>query len=161
VHLPDVELPATGGSRVNPGLLRGRAVLYVYPYTGRPGVADPPGWDGIFGAHGSTPQSLSYSKLYPEFRKLSVKVFGVSGQDASWQQEFVSRNRLAFPLLSDAAGALGRAVPLASFRAGEGAYYVRRTFLIENGEVLFDRQHVLPPDGDADVLLAEAQRRWS
>jgi peroxiredoxin len=160
MRLPAIELAATDGSRVTPGLMRGRAVLYVYPYTGRPGVADPPGWDAIFGAHGSTPQSLAYSERYPEFRKFNVKVFGLSNQDTAWQQEFVSRSRLPFPLLSDEGGAFARAVPLATFLAGERHYYVRRTFLIENGEVLLDRQHVMPPADDAEVLLTEVRRRW-
>ena len=48
MRLPDVDLPSTDDTRVNPGLIRGRAVIYVYPYTGKPGVPDPPGWDSIF-----------------------------------------------------------------------------------------------------------------
>lgn len=161
MRLPAVSLPDTDGSQVSPGLIRGRAVFFVYPYTGQPGIPDPPGWDAIFGAHGSTPQSLAYSTLYPEFRKLEVKVFGISRQDTAWQREFVVRNALAFPLLSDASGTFGKALPLATFLAGDTPYYVRRTFLVENGEVLFDRQSVVPPETDADILLAEAQRRWS
>lgn len=161
MRLPSADLPSTDDTHVNPGLIRGRAVIFVYPYTGKPGVPDPPGWDSIFGAHGSTPQSLAYSKAYPEFRKLSVKLYGLSNQDTAWQKEFVARNQIAFPLLSDEGGDFARAVPLATFRAGEQSYYVRRSFLVENGEVLFDRQHVMPPEDDASFLLAEAVRRWS
>ena len=161
MRLPSADLPSTDDTHVNPGLIRGRAVIFVYPYTGKPGVPDPPGWDSIFGAHGSTPQSLAYSKAYPEFRKLSVKLYGLSNQNTAWQKDFVARNHLTFPLLSDQAGDFARAVPLATFRAGEQSYYVRRSFLVENGEVLFDRQHVMPPEEDANVLLAEAVRRWS
>lgn len=161
MRLPSVSLPATDGSTVTPGLIRGRAVFFVYPYTGRPGVADPPGWDAIFGAHGSTPQAQAFSRLYPEFRKLDVKLFGISRQDTEWQREFVGRHALAFPLLSDATGAFGEAAALATFLAGDTPYYVRRTFLVENGAVLFDHQNVIPPETDAGILLAEAQRRWS
>lgn len=161
MRLPSIPLPATDGSTVTPGLIRGRAVFFVYPYTGRPGVADPPGWDAIFGAHGSTPQAQAYSMLYPEFRKLHVKLFGISRQDTDWQREFVGRKAVAFPLLSDAAGTFGEAAALATFLAGDTPYYVRRTFLVENGDVLLDRQSVIPPETDADILLAEAQRRWS
>lgn len=161
MRLPDVALPSTDGNSVNPGLLRGRAVVFVYPYTGKPGVPDPPGWDGIFGAHGSTPQALAYSRLYPEFRKLSVNVYGLSNQPTDWQKEFVSRTSLAFALLSDVAGVFATSLPLATFRAGEGSYYLRRSFLIENGSVLHDRSTVHPPEGDAGIMLAEAQKRWS
>ncbi len=161
MRLPDVALAATDGSLVSPGLLRGRAVLFAYPYTGRPGVADPPGWDAIFGAHGSTPQALAYSNFYPEFRKHSVKIFGVSNLTTEWQQEFAARARLSFPLLSDATGTFAAAVPLAHFKAGEKSYYVRRSFLVENGEVVFERVTVIPPETDAEIMLAEIVRRWA
>jgi hypothetical protein len=38
-------------------LCSGRAVVYVYPRAGRPGVPMLPGWDEIPGARGCTPQS--------------------------------------------------------------------------------------------------------
>lgn len=160
MRLPDVTLPATDGTTVNPGLLRGRAMIFVYPYTGKPGVPDPPGWDHIFGAHGSTPQAQAYSRLYPEFRKHQVKVFGLSNQSTDWQREFVSRNTLAFPLLSDSEGRFAGAVPLATFKAGESDYYLRRSFLIDNGQVLLDRATVHPPESDAEIMLAEVRTRW-
>lgn len=160
MRLPATGLPCTDGTIVTPGLIRGRAVIYVYPYTGRPGVPDPPGWDAIFGAHGSTPQSLSYSRLYPEFRKHGVKLFGLSGQETDWQREFVARTGIVFPLLSDVSGTFADALSLQRFRAGDRTFLVRRTFLIEHGEVLFDRNNVNPPEDDAAVLLAEVRRRW-
>lgn len=160
MRLPDVALAATDGSLVNPGLLRGRAVLFVYPYTGRPGFPDPPGWDGIFGAHGSTPQAQAYSRLYPEFRKHTVNIFGLSSQTTEWQLEFARRTTLAFSLLSDIGGTFAAAVPLSSFVAGERSYYVRRSFLIENGLVLTDRTTVHPPETDAEFMFAEAAKRW-
>lgn len=160
MRLPDVRLPATDSTSVNPGLLRGRAVLFVYPYTGKPGVPDPPGWDQIFGAHGSTPQAQAYSRLYPEFRKHQVKVFGLSKQSTEWQREFVSRNTLAFPLLSDSDGQFASAASLATFKAGDSDYYIRRSFLVENGEVLLDRTTVHPPETDAEIMLADVRKRW-
>jgi peroxiredoxin len=160
MRLPDVALTATDGTTVNPGLLRGRAVIFVYPYTGKPGVPDPPGWDQIFGAHGSTPQAQAYSRLYPEFRKHQVKVFGLSNQRSDWQREFVARSTLAFPLLSDTREVFATAASLATFLAGDARYYVRRSFLIENGEVLLDRTTVHPPETDAEIMLADIRKRW-
>jgi peroxiredoxin len=98
--LPDVELPSTAGGVVNPLHEEGWVVYVFYPYTGRPGFSDPPNWDKIKGAHGSTPQNLAYSKLYPSYQNKTVKVFGVSLQSTDWQLEFVERSALAFPLLS-------------------------------------------------------------
>ncbi len=52
-ELPDLVLPSSQGG-VN---VRDFEVIYVYPRTGRPGRALPPGWDEIPGARGCTPQS--------------------------------------------------------------------------------------------------------
>ena len=53
--LPDVVLAATDGSDVSLARLAGWWVIYVYPMTGRPGVALPAGWDGIPGARSCPP----------------------------------------------------------------------------------------------------------
>ena len=45
MKLPDLALPATSGPAVNLGKLEGRAVLYIYPRTGVPGVDLPEGWN--------------------------------------------------------------------------------------------------------------------
>ena len=56
-RLPDVALVATRGASVNLARYQERAVVFVYPMTGTPGVANPPDWDRIPGAHGSTPEA--------------------------------------------------------------------------------------------------------
>jgi len=61
--LPPVELTSTGGGAVNLadlGRARARTVLYVYPMTGRPGVALPDGWNAIPGARGCTPEACGF-----------------------------------------------------------------------------------------------------
>src|ERR1044072_2523133 len=58
--LPDLSLPATSDPAVNLSKLTGRTVVYVYPRTGVPGIANPDGWDQIPGARGCTPQSCSF-----------------------------------------------------------------------------------------------------
>jgi hypothetical protein len=40
--LPDLALPATSGPAVNLSKLNGRAVVYIYPRTGVPGIDAPP-----------------------------------------------------------------------------------------------------------------------
>ena len=47
----------------NPARIQGPAVIFCYPFTGRPGYPNPPNWDHITGAHGSTPQAIAYSEL--------------------------------------------------------------------------------------------------
>jgi len=44
MKLPDIALVATSGPEVNLSKLKGRAVVYIYPRTGVPGVDAPPGW---------------------------------------------------------------------------------------------------------------------
>jgi hypothetical protein len=62
-HLPGTTLPpvilhsTAGGEVALDQLPPGRTLIYVYPMTGRPGVALPEGWDQIPGARGCTPES--------------------------------------------------------------------------------------------------------
>src|SRR5688500_12464684 len=95
-------LPATRGAPVDVSKIETRTVIFCYPWSGRPGVDNPPDWEAIPGAHGSTPQALAYAASQAEFRALGVDLFGLSFQDTGWQREFAERCRLTFPLLSDA-----------------------------------------------------------
>jgi len=59
ITLPSIPLAATSGEKVDLSVLKGRTVVYAYPRTGQPGVANPDGWDMIPGARGCSPQSCS------------------------------------------------------------------------------------------------------
>jgi hypothetical protein len=48
--LPHVILPATTGAAICLAVAPGLHVLIVYPWTGRPGLPNPPHWDDIPGA---------------------------------------------------------------------------------------------------------------
>jgi peroxiredoxin len=151
--VPDVALQATSGERVNLSNLPVKTVVFIYPYTGVPGIPDPIGWDDIPGAHGSTPQALAFSYRYEEFKRLYVKVFGLSLQTTEWQNEFVDRTKLAFPLLSDAPKQFSTAMGLDTFKAGEKDFLVRRTLILEQGIVTHDFYPVLKPAANADDVL--------
>ena len=71
-HLPGITLPSTLGGEVNLSTRPGAAIVYVYPWTGRPGLPDPPGWDDVAGAHGSTPETVSFRDRYASFQSLAV-----------------------------------------------------------------------------------------
>lgn len=152
--LPDVALTATSGGTVNPSRLAGRTVLFFYPYTGRPGHADPANWDNIPGAHGSTPQCLAYSRHYAEFQTQGVKLFGVSFQDGEWQLDFVRRNALSFPLLSDLEHRFSDTLRLPVFETGGTAYLKRLTLIARDGIVEAVRYPVPEPARDAEETLA-------
>jgi peroxiredoxin len=133
----------------------GRSVVFFYPYTGRPGVPDPPDWDNIPGAHGSTPQAQAFSKTYDEFRNRHVNVFGVSLQEPEWQVEFARRCALPYPLLSDAETRLSGALGLPFFSTGGKAYLQRLTLFLNDGRVTGVRYPVTDPAGEAKAVLSQ------
>lgn len=133
--LPPLDLVATTGERIVLADLPDRSVVYIYPWTGRPGLPNPPGWDDIPGAHGSTPETEGFRDLFPEFGRLGVAIFGLSTQATDYQREMVARLRVPFPVLSDASLAFARALGLPTFETGGVVYLGRLTLLIEGGRI--------------------------
>ena len=132
-RLPNVELPTTAGRLVNLAQTRGRTILYCYPFTGRPGVPDPPGWDAIPGAHGSTPQTEGFRDLYEGFRQVGAAVFGLSAQSTEYQREMVERLCVPFEMISDECLRLQRALALPTFATGGVVYLARLTLCLREG----------------------------
>jgi peroxiredoxin len=153
--LPDILLPSTRGAAVSPAGLAGAHVLYIYPWTGRPGLPNPPGWDDIPGAHGSTPQGEGFRDRHGDFVAAGVGVWGISGQDTLDQREFSDRLGLPFALLSDAGLALQRALALPVFETGGVRYLKRLTILARDGRVARVIYPVPDPAGHAATVLAE------
>jgi len=77
LRLPEIALPATDGKVVQLMTLPGRTVLFIYPYTGRPGIDLPEGWNEIPGARGCTPQACSFRDHYQELQQLNTQVYGL------------------------------------------------------------------------------------
>lgn len=134
-HMPDIELPTTAGGSVNFARLEGRVILYCYPWTGQPGEPNPPDWDHIPGAHGSTPEAEGFRNLYDGFRQLDAAVYGLSTQPTCYQQELVERLGLPFALVSDADFAFARALALPTFATGGVTYLERLTFGLKDGRI--------------------------
>jgi peroxiredoxin len=128
-----VTLPATDGPNICLADLRGRAVLFVYPWTGRPGQPNPPRWDDIPGAHGSTPEIEGFVDRAGAFAALGVALYGLSGQTTDYQREMARRLKVPFPILSDAGGRAARALSLPTFETGNEIYLERLTFVIADG----------------------------
>jgi peroxiredoxin len=134
-RMPDLELPTTVGSSISFARLPGRTILYCYPWTGRPGAPDPPGWDDIPGAHGSTPQTQGFRDLYAGFRQVGAEVFGLSTQPVSYQRELAQRLEVPFALVSDEGFELARALSLPTFATGGVTYLKRLTLAIRDGRI--------------------------
>jgi len=152
---PSVTLPATAGGPVDLSALRGRTVLYIYPRTGRPGLPNPTHWDSIPGARGCTPQSCAFRDHHADLRRLGVDhLFGLSTQDTDYQREAAERLHLSFPLLSDADGALTRAMKLPTFDVDGITLLKRMTLVIDDGVVTKVFYPVFPPDRSAHDVMA-------
>ena len=161
--LPDLALPATRGGAVNPALLVGRTVLYVYPRTGVPGVDLPPGWDDIPGARGCTPQSCGFRDHFAELKALGVShVFGLSTQDTDYQREAAERLHLPFAILSDAKLDFARALSLPKFSVPGMTLLKRMALVIDDGAISKVFYPVFPPDKSAEEVVAwlRGGSRW-
>jgi peroxiredoxin len=153
--VPSLPLPATDGSQVDLSRLKGRAVVYVYPRTGRPGAAVPEGWDAFPGARGCTPQSCSFRDHFAELEALGVgHVFGLSTQDTDDQREAAERLHLPFPLLSDDDLEFTHALKLPTFTIAGMTLLKRMVLVVKDGIVDKVFYPVFPPDKSADEVVA-------
>ena len=153
-RMPDLSLPATTGGSVNLARREGRVILYCYPWTGRPGLPNPEGWDFIPGAHGSTPESEGFRDLYDGFRQVGAEVFGLSTQTSAYQREMAERLRLPFAILSDATFALQKALALPTFATGGVTYLKRLTLALRGGAIERIYYPVHPPAAHAREVCA-------
>lgn len=155
MRLPSVPLRATDGTTVDLATRPGLVVVYAYPRTGRPGVANPEGWDAIPGARGCSPQSCAFRDHFEELRALGVAhVFGLSTQDTEYQREAAERLELPFPLLSDAQLAFAHALRLPTFGVDGMTLLKRITLIIRDGVVEDVLYPVFPPDENAGAVVA-------
>jgi peroxiredoxin len=156
--LPSIPLLSTDGRVVDLQGLTGWTVLYTYPRTGRPEEADSPAWDAIPGARGCTPQSCGYRDAYDEFRRLGVRVFGLSTQTGEYQREAVERLHLPYPLLSDAELQFTHALDLPTFEftpyPGQSpVHLLRMAMIIRDGMIENVVYPVFPPDRNAEEVV--------
>jgi peroxiredoxin len=158
--MPSITLPATSGQAVDLAQAgHPRAIVYVYPMTGTPGVPLVEGWDQIPGARGCTPESTGFRDHYQELTGLGAEVFGLSVQDTAEQAEAAGRLRLPFPLLSDSGLMLARRLGLPTFKAGGVVRYKRLTLVLKQGRIEHVFYPVFPPDQHAAEVLAWLAQR--
>lgn len=159
-HLPGTTMPPlalldTAGRTVRLHALGPRrAVIYVYPLTGRPGTDLPEGWNSIPGARGCTPESCGFRDHFQDLLEAGAgRVYGLSSQDTDYQNEVVERLGLPFDMLSDPALALADALGLPTFEA-DGTRLFRRLTLVVRDSVIEHAFHpVFPPDEHAQQVL--------
>lgn len=157
VRLPPISLASSAGVGIDLSTLQGRALLFVYPYTGSPGAPNPPGWDDIAGAHGSTPEAEGFRDCMPQFAVRGVKVFGLSGQQSADQQAFARRVGITYPLLSDEGLRFADALRLPRFSTGGVTYLRRLTLLLCDGGIERCIYPVHPPHTHANDVLRQME----
>ncbi|MDO5053468.1 MAG: peroxiredoxin [Pseudoclavibacter sp.] len=166
-HLPGTAMPglalrASDGRSVDLGRLgQGRSVIYLYPLTGRPGVALPEGWDRIPGARGCTTEACDFRDHFEQLRAAGAeRVFGLSSQEPAYQAEAVERLHLPFPMLSDPAFRLAAALRLPTFTAaGHARLYARLTLVVQDGVIEHAFFPIFPPNRHAQQVLDWLRRR--
>lgn len=154
-RLPDVALAATRGADVNLARFQERAVVFVYPMTGTPGAPNPPRWDKIPGAHGSTAEAEGFRDLYGQFEEAGYEIFGISSQPPAEQRAFGTRAGIPFLLLSDEHLAFADGLDLPRFETGGDIYLKRLTLVVRNGVIYRAIYPVHPPDAHARELFSE------
>jgi len=152
--VPPVALRATTGERIAVGGLDGRTVLFAYPRTGRPDEELLPGWDAIPGARGCTPETCGFRDAHSQFQDLGARVMALSTQSPDYQRELADRLGLPFPVLSDEALELTRALDLPTFETSGLTLLRRLTLVIDEGRITHVFYPVFPPDTHAAEVLA-------
>jgi peroxiredoxin len=158
--LASIPLPATDGRLIDLSKGPGQIVVYAYPRTGVPDVANPDGWDSIPGARGCTPQSCAFRDHFEELKVLGVDaVYGLSTQDSPYQREAAERLHLPFPLLSDEKLLLTHAMHLPTFQVGKMTLLKRFTLIVKDGRIERVFYPVFPPDQNAGDVIAWLSER--
>ncbi|WP_020592748.1 thioredoxin-dependent thiol peroxidase [Kiloniella laminariae] len=117
---PDFTAPLNGGDELSLSSLRGQiVVLYFYPKDSTPGC---------------TTQACDFRDALPDFSKLDARVIGVSKDSVKRHDNFIAKNELNFPLVSDESGAICEAYGVWTLKKLYGKEYMgieRATFLID------------------------------
>ena len=151
--LPSVQLSSSSGVATDLSKLAGQTIAVFYPWTGRPGLANPSEWDELLGAHGSTPELEGFRNLAKSIDAQGIRVIAISSQSTEHQRELAERLRLPFDVLSDAAGQLREAWRLPSFWIGNDTFLSRMTLVLRDGRIAHRFFPVHPPATHArDVL---------
>ncbi|WP_050400999.1 peroxiredoxin [Bradyrhizobium embrapense] len=153
--IPSVRLRATDDTSVALSALEGRTVVFAYPRTGEPGkIGLVDDWDMIPGARGCTPQTCAFRDLFAELKAAgAAQVFGLSTQSNAYQTEMASRLHLPFPVLSDEALELTRALRLPTMSVAGLTLIKRLALIIDDARITRVFYPVFPPDRNAGDVL--------
>jgi peroxiredoxin Q/BCP len=140
---PSFSLASDGGHTVASATLKGqRYVIYFYPKDDTPGC---------------TREACAFRDKLPAFGKLSVPVFGASGDEAKAHDRFVQKYGLNFPLLADPDHKLLEAYGVWVEKSMYGRKYFgiqRSTFVVDAKGRIEKVWEKVSPDSHAEEVLA-------
>jgi len=154
LEVPELVLDSSRGPVDLAELAAERAVLYLYPRTGAPGVPMPDGWDAYPGARGCTPQSCAFRDHAEELAGLGARVAGASAQTLDEQLEFAARHHMPFPVIADPELRLRDALGLPTFEIAGMTLYKRLALVAERRRIVKVFYPVFPPDRNAADVAA-------
>ncbi|CAG7656870.1 thioredoxin-dependent thiol peroxidase [Paenibacillus allorhizosphaerae] len=146
-QVPDFTLPAANGEAVSLSRFKGkRIVIYFYPKDMTPGC---------------TKESCEFRNYNSEYKSLNTEIIGISPDDLTSHNQFISEYKLPFLLLSDVDHKICELFGVWKLkeRVGQQFYGVERsTFLINEQGVLIKEWRAVQVDGHvAEVLAAIKQ----
>jgi len=150
--VPSIELDSSVGP-VDLAQLE-RAVMYVYPRTGKPGREIGADWDAIPGARGCTPQSCGFRDHADGLRAHGYRPAGLSAQPLEDQVELSERLGILYPVIADPALRLKDELRLPTFEYDGAELYKRVTLVLAGGRIEKVFYPVFPPDRNAEEVVA-------
>ena len=143
--VPAFSVPSTGGPLSSKDLAGAPYVLYFYPKDDTPGC---------------TLEGQGFRDQRPAFKRLGVRVLGVSRDTLSSHEKFRSKYALPFDLLSDADERLCKQFDVIKEKNMYGKKVIgieRSTFLVDAEGVLRNEWRKVKVDGHVDQVLAAAK----
>jgi peroxiredoxin Q/BCP len=142
----DFSLPSSGGTTWSLGQAAGRKlVIYFYPKDM---------------TSGCTRESQDFRDLYSAFRKAGVDIVGVSRDSVKSHDKFIDKEKLPFPLLSDADEKLCKQFDVIQEKSLYGKKYLgieRSTFLLDPSGILRREWRKVKVPGHAEEVLEAAK----
>lgn len=142
-QVPDLNLPAAGGTTINLKALLGRfVILYFYPKDDTPGC---------------TQEGADFTKFHKEFQNLGAEVFGVSKDSISSHEKFKQKYKYSFDLISDEKGKLCEEFAVFKKNSMFGKTYMgveRSTFLISTKGIVIKEWRKVKVKGHAEEVLS-------
>jgi peroxiredoxin Q/BCP len=142
----DFSLPSSGGATWSLGQAAGRKlVIYFYPKDM---------------TSGCTRESQDFRDLHSAFRKAGVDIVGVSRDSVKSHDKFIDKEKLPFPLLSDADEKLCKQFDVIKEKSLYGKKYLgieRSTFLLDATGILRREWRKVKVPGHAEEVLEAAK----